>query len=116
MESFIERHRDRIVGVWHGFDRILFRGTMRALSYPVGRDKYLNVHGVLYKHFGDFVQRISGRIKDHAAQYAAKHGRPFQYLASSSLSKEAYALSIMERDSIAQGLVCVLSWVESCQT
>lgn len=116
MESFIERHRERIVGVLSGFDRVLFRGTMRSLSYPVGMDKYLNVHGVLYKHFGDFVQRISNRIKDHAAQYAAKYERPFRYLASSSLSKEEYAQSIMERDSIQQGLVCVLSCVESCQT
>ncbi len=116
MQSFIDRHCDRITGVLHGFDRILFRGTMRALSYPVGMDKYLNVHGVLYKDFGNFVQRISGKIKLQAAQFAAQHNRPFQYLASSSLSKQTYAKSIMERDSIARGLVCVLSCVESCQT
>ena len=116
MQRFFERHHDRIVGVLSGFDRVLFRGTMRALSYRDGMDKYMNVHGVLYKHFGGFVQRISGKIKDHAAQYAASHDRPFRYLASSSLSKEAYARGIMEQDSIQQGLVCVLSCVESCQT
>ena len=116
MQSFIERHQDRIVGVLSGFDRILFRGTMRALSHVAGMDKYLNVHGVLYKQFGNFVQRISNRIKEHAAEYAAAHDRPFRYLASSSLSKEAYARDIMEQDSIQQGLVCVLSCVESCQT
>lgn len=116
MQGFVERHHDRIVGVLSGFDRILFRGTIRALSYRDGMDKYMNVHGVLYKHFGGFVQRISSKIKDHAAQYAASHDRPFRYLASSSLSKEAYARGIMEQDSIHQGLVCVLSCVESCQT
>lgn len=116
MQGFIERHRDRIVGVLSGFDRVLFRGTMRALSYRDGMDKYLNAHGVLYKHFGSFVQRISSKIKDHAAQYAAKYNRPFRYLTSSSLSKEAYARGIMEQDSIQQGLICVLSCVESCQT
>ncbi len=116
MESFVERHRERIVGVLSGFDRILFRGTMRALSHLEGMDKYLNVHGVLYKHFGDFVQRISNKIKEHAAEYAAAHDRPFRYLASSSLSKEDYARGIMDQDGIEQGLVCVLSCVESCQT
>ena len=116
MKSFVERHRGRIVGVLSGFDRILFRGTIRAISYTAGLDKYLSLHGVLYKHFGDFVQRISNEIKDHAAQYAAAHGRPFRYLASSSLSKEDYARHIMNQDRIEQGLVCVISCVESCQT
>ena len=116
MENFIERHQERIIGVLSGFDRILFRGTMRALSHVAGMDKYLNVRGVLYKHFGRFVQRISNRIKEHAAEYAAAHDRPFRYLASSSLSKEDYARGIMNQDSIQQGLVCVLSCVESCQT
>ncbi|QEF97649.1 hypothetical protein Mal15_48190 [Stieleria maiorica] len=116
MERFIERHDQRIIGVLSGFDRILFRGTIRALSYLDGMDKYLNVHGVLYKHFGGFVQRISDRIKEHAAEYAEAHGRPFRYLTSSSISKEDCARSIMEQDSIQQGLVCVLSCVESCQT
>ena len=80
MERFIERHDERIIGVLSGFDRILFRGTIRALSYVDGMDKYLNVHGVLYKHFGGFVQRISNKIKEHAAEYAAAHDRPFRYL------------------------------------
>lgn len=39
MQGFIERHQDRIVGVLSGFDRILFRGTMRALSHVAGMDK-----------------------------------------------------------------------------
>lgn len=43
-------------------------------------------------------------------------GRPLQYLASSSLSKEDVAREIAERDGITQGLVCVLTAVEPCQT
>jgi len=59
MQGFIERHHDRLVGVLSGFDRILFRGTMRALSYRDGMDKYLNVHGVLYKQFGSFAENVN---------------------------------------------------------
>jgi len=116
MQQFIERNADHISGALSGFDRILFRGTLRALSYLEGMDKYLNVKGVLYKNFGTFVQRISNKIKDHAAQYAAKYDRPFHYLTSSALSKETFARGIMEQDEIEQGLVCILSCVESCQT
>ena len=91
MQQFIERNADHISGALSGFDRILFRGTLRALSYLEGMDKYLNVKGVLYNNFGTFVQRISNKIKDHAAQYAAKYDRPFHYLTSSALSKETFA-------------------------
>ena len=116
MKGFIERHQDRITGVLSGFDRVLFRGTMRALNYVTGMDKFLNAQGVLYKHFSAFAQRISSKLKDHAADIAAAHNRPFQYLASSSLSKETLAKKIMMDDNIQQGLVCVFSCVESCHT
>ena len=56
MQRFLERHQDRIVGVLSGFDRLLFRGTLRSISYLTGMDKFLNVHGVLYKHFGRFAE------------------------------------------------------------
>jgi hypothetical protein len=32
MQRFLERHQDRIVGVVSGFDRLLFRGTLRSMS------------------------------------------------------------------------------------
>ena len=67
-------------------------------------------------HFGRFAERVSDKIKEHARQFAEKHGRPFHYLQSSSLSKENYARTIMEQDGIHRGLVCVLSCVEPCQT
>ena len=32
MERFLERHQSRVAGVLSGFDRILFRGTLRSMS------------------------------------------------------------------------------------
>ena len=116
MQGFLGQHKGRIVGVLLGFDRLLFRGTLRSISYLTGMDKFLNVHGVLYKHFGRFAERVSDKVKEHARQFAEKHERPFHYLQSSSLSKEDYARTIMEQDGIRRGLVCVLSCVEPCQT
>ncbi len=49
-QGVLDRHKDRIVGVLSGFDSLLFRGTLRSISYLTGMDKFLNVHGVLYKH------------------------------------------------------------------
>ena len=116
MDAFVQRHQDKILGVLSGCDRVLFRGTLRSISYLDGMDRFLSAHGILYKHFGDRVQEISQRLKTHAQQLAEKHQRPYLYLESSALSKEDQARHIMERDGIEKGLVCVLSCVEPCQT
>jgi hypothetical protein len=33
MERFVTRYPDRIVGILTGFDRMLFRGTLRSISH-----------------------------------------------------------------------------------
>src|SRR5262249_53338809 len=82
MERFLKRHQDRIKGTISGFDRVLFRGTLRSISYCNGLDKFLGSQRVLYKHFGEFAERLSARIKAHGQAIAKKHGRPFEYLDS----------------------------------
>ena len=65
MEHLLERHQSRVVGVLSGFDRILFRATLRSISYRDGFDRFLGYHGVLYKDFGPFVGVLSHTIKAH---------------------------------------------------
>jgi len=35
MEQFLNRHKDTIYGVISGFDRVLFRGTIRSISFSL---------------------------------------------------------------------------------
>jgi hypothetical protein len=116
MERFLERHAGRIVGVLSGFDRVLFRGTLRSISHLTGMDMFLSSQRVLYKDFGAYVNKLSEQLKHHAAAVAERAGRPLRYVASSEESKEQIARKIMEQDRIDQGLVCVLTCVEPCQT
>jgi hypothetical protein len=116
MERFLKRHRDRIIGSIAGFDRLLFRGSLLSICHRDGMDKFLGSQGVLYKDWGPFVQRISARIKAQAKRMAQEAGRPFLYLASPQRSKEEVAQELVKRDQIQEGLVCVLSCVEPCQT
>jgi hypothetical protein len=64
MERFIERYQDRILGVLSGFDRMLFRGTLRSLSYVNGMEIFLSCQGVLYKDLGAFVDKLSGASRN----------------------------------------------------
>lgn len=116
MERFVTRHRNRIAGILSGFDRMIFRGTLRSISYPAGLEAFLATRRVLLKDFGRFAQIVSERVKQHAEALAHTHGRPFEYLASAATSKEDAARAIMTRDGITDGLICVLSCVEPCRT
>jgi hypothetical protein len=116
VDAFLQRHRDEIQGVLSGCDRVLFRGTLRSISYLDGMERLLASYRISYQRFGEFAERVSGRLKQHAQQLAEKHRRPFVYLESAAESKEDYARSIVERDNVRQGLACVLSCVEPCQT
>ncbi|MGA2231244.1 MAG: hypothetical protein ABSH22_10130 [Tepidisphaeraceae bacterium] len=116
METFVQRHAEDVIGVLHGFDRLLFRGTLRSISYSQGLDRFLGAAGVKYKDFGAFAESLSERLKNHAQALAKTAGRPFQYLYSSSQSKEEVARMIAQRDGIEEGLVCVLRCVEPCMS
>jgi len=77
---------------------------------------FLSSRHVLLKDYGRFVLSLSHEISEHAKTFAAELGRPYQYLPSSSLSKEQLAREFMERDQIKEGLVCVFAAVEPCRT
>lgn len=116
MERFLDRHQDRIVGSISGFDRMRFTGTLRWMAHVDGMGKFLNSQGVLLKNFAAYIETVSEQIKQYAYGIAEAKGRPVEYLASSSESKEDIAIKIAERDGIQQGLVCVLTCVEPCQS
>ena len=113
MERFLPRHKDRIAGSISGFDRMLFTGTLRWMAHVDGMGKFLNSQGVLLKEFGSYA-KVSTEIKEHAHGGAEAKGRPMQYLASSTESKDDIAMKIAERDQIHEGLIGVLSCLEPC--
>jgi hypothetical protein len=116
MEGFIQRHAADVIGVLSGFDRWLFRGTLRSIAYGEGLDKFLGAVGVRYKDFGAYAQSLSERLKTHAENLAQSAGRPFVYLSRSGQSKEDVAKGIAQRDGVTEGLVCVLRCVEPCRS
>jgi hypothetical protein len=116
MERFLKRHQGRINGIIAGFDRILFRGSLRSISYLKAMDRFLAVHHVLYKDFCNFAQGLSERLKANAETMAHKHGRPVRYLESAKISKQEIAQEFVKRYGITKGLVCVLSCVEPCRS
>src|SRR5438093_10160829 len=109
MERFVTRYQDRIAGILTGFDRMLFRGTLRSISHPNGAEIWLSSRHVLLKDFAAFAQKLTADLKAHAVRVAAEAGRPVEYLESSRISKEDRARAIQQRDGITNGLIGVFS-------
>ncbi len=116
MERFLNQYKDRIKGIISGFDRILFRGSLRSISHSKGIQAWLASQNILMKDFGSYAMNISEQIKQHAQQYAQSFGRPYLYVYSPNASKEDLAREIIKKDKISEGLVCVLSCVERCRS
>jgi hypothetical protein len=116
MQEFIAKHREEIAGVLSGFDRLVFRGTLRSLSHVNGMDTYLAMNKVLRKDFGRHVEQVSERLKQASLAEARKLGRPVEYLASPQVDKEALARKIAAQEGVGQGLIGVLTSVEPCQS
>jgi|SRR5271157_6395198 len=62
MEQFIAKYRDQIQGVLSGFDRLIFRGSLRRLNYghwdrnleaqvAEGMEQYLWTNKILFKDY-----------------------------------------------------------------
>src|SRR5881397_588409 len=116
MHEFIARHQEQIVGVLSGFDRLVFRGTLRSIAYADGMKRYLSANEILLKDFGRHVEEVSQRLKEAALTAARVADRPVTYLPSSQTDKEAVARQIVAADGLSEGLVCVLSCVEQCRS
>jgi hypothetical protein len=114
VNEFIEQHRDSVIGVLSGFDRVRFRGTLRWLCHADGVGRWLTTMHVLLKDFGDLTRRVTEGIRDAAEHLAAAARRPIRYLASPSQSKEEYARAITAEDGVREGLICILTAVEPC--
>ncbi len=112
MYEFIAKHQDKIIGTLSGFDRLVFRRTLRSIAHDVGMMRYLWANQVLLKDFAAHVEQVSRRLKEASLAEAQSLGRPAQYLTSSQLSKGEIVRGIAAKAGIRDGLVCVLSCVE----
>ncbi len=116
MHEFIAKQKDKIIGTLSGFDRVVFRGTLRPINFVDGMWHYLHANDVLLKDFKPHVEAVTKRIKAGSTAEAERLGRRIVYLNSSEIDKNKLAHQIANEDSIEQGLVCVLSCLELCRT
>ena len=63
MEQFLAKHADHVTGSLSGFDRLVFRGTLRMLAHRGGMMHYLQAVRVLLKDFAGHAEALTRRLK-----------------------------------------------------
>jgi hypothetical protein len=116
MNALVPKHAAHVIGELSGWDRVVFRGTLRMLSFVSGMMGYLSRVGVLLKNFGDHGQAMTERLIDASLAAAYQADRPIEYLDSPKIRKDDYARQIAVNDGIETGLICVLGCVEPCKS
>ena len=114
MEAFLQKHAGAVISTLSGFDRLVFRGTLRMLAHRGGMMQYLWAMQVLLKDFGTHAEALTQRLRQSSEALARQTGRRIHYLASSGTNKEQVAREIAEADGVKQGLICILESVEPC--
>jgi hypothetical protein len=112
MHRFTTKYADRLAGVLSGFDRLVFRGTLRRLAFVDGLRDYLWARKVLLKDFGSHAEAVSKRIKEACLARAKTLEVPIEYLPSADTSKEEVARQLAQARGITTGPVCLLTCVE----
>ena len=127
MQEFINKYRDQINGTLSGFDRLVFRGSLRGLNYGYfdqklesmvaqGMEQYLWQNKILFKDYQDHVKRLSQKVKQASILPLEKLGLPVPFLRNPSADKDAMARELARDKKVESGLVCALSTVEPSLT
>jgi hypothetical protein len=116
MNSFIQRHRELVIGQLNGWDRIRFRGSKRLLCSLGGMIRYLWMIGVLHKQFKDYAMSVTERLRQATVQVAQAHDQPVRFLARSAIDKEELARSMARDRGLREGLIAIFSAIEPCKT
>lgn len=116
MNIILEQFQDKINGTFSFFDRMIIKGHIRQFFSPSGKRHFLSENNILLKDFSSYANKVTDDIVSHVEKMAASGNRPLVYLPSAQTSKEQKALQILEEQPVTEGLICILSVVEYCQT
>lgn len=98
MEEFLSRHADAVTGTLSGFDRLVFRGTLRMLAHRSGMMGYLWAMQVLLKDFASHAQALTRQLREASDPSLTVSSGILFYVSMLRMCREVLALQC-RRDS-----------------
>ena len=106
----------RVIGVLEGWDRLVFRGCRPLFLFVDGMLKWLLHMGIRLTEFSQWALATSDAMKRACLAEAERRRRPIRYLGASGVRKDELARDILRENPVSEGLVCVLTCLEPCDT
>ena len=117
MTNFEQKHKEEIQGLLSGFDRLIFRGYLQSFFTTKGFGYYLSQENVLLKDYGKYVKQVTNNLKAHIDHVISETACEKHYLTGSEKeSLEEMAKRIQAVNRITEGLICILSRTEPCNS
>ena len=116
MKQFIARFENQIQGSLSGFDRVVFRGLLRRLTYPAGMKMYLIQNGILCKQYEDHVKQVSQQLKQASLEPFYRQALPVKHIEDPKADKDEIARGFAAQHGIREGNVCALTAMEISPT
>ena len=114
MNTFIEKHADKIAGSISYFDRVVMTGTIPEISYAEGMTKHLKRKGIRIFDYTKFAEPLREEIRSNAELIAAKNGLAIDFIRRNNFRKEDRVKKIIEKRGDHPGLVHIFSAMEPC--
>jgi len=76
VKQFLSKYAECVIGTLSGFDRLVFRGTLRMLAHRRRIASYLNAVRVLFKDFAVHPEAMTHRLRQASEALARGTGRP----------------------------------------
>lgn len=114
MELITEQYKDKIHGVLGCYDRLIFTGTLKQISYARGMTNYLYSNNVRIFDYPKFAEPFKETIRTNAERIAKENNIEIEFVSKSHIRKEDLVSSVLKQRGYHQGLVHIISAMESC--
>lgn len=101
MNSFTERHQDKIAGTLSCFDRVIINDTLPDIGYSGAMARYLSPKNLLYFDYTTWANPLRNQLRHHAEALActASARNRLQHCATYGHKKESHLAPSQTQDS-----------------
>ena len=114
MELLTDHYQDKIAGVLSCYDRMIFTGTLKQISYSQGMTSYLYSKSIRIFDYPKFAEPFKESIRTNAERLAKENNIKIEFVRKSHIRKESLVASVLKRRGNHSGLVHIISAMESC--
>ena len=114
MNSFVERHAEKISGGLSCFDRVLITGTLVDIGHADAMTGYLYARKIRIFDYAQWANPLREVLRQNAERIAAEAGLQIEFIRRKNFRKEDRIREIVAQRGDHPGLVHVFSAMEAC--